>query len=82
MNEIFFKATTPDDRTVVEVQQRPDESFHCTVILDGRDILAALDTDDPQRMAVWTKRQMQEAMRRCPAVTTTRSSRDNAAPTE
>jgi hypothetical protein len=64
MTEVFFKATTPDGRTAVIVEHRDDESFYCTVVLDGRDVLEVFETMDMQKMAIWTRKQMLEAVRR------------------
>lgn len=64
MSDPFFKATTPDDRIVVQVQE-DGAFFDCTVTLDGTTVIEELRTEDQYKMFSWTKRQMVEAMRRC-----------------
>jgi hypothetical protein len=71
MTVSFFKATTPDGRTVVEVKVPGDSvsevglEFSCSVVLDGRlPALEELATTDKHEMVLWVKKQMKEAMRR------------------
>lgn len=65
VSEPILLASTPDDRIVVKVEA-DGETFNCTVTLDGKTILEQLKTEDQSRMLNWAKRQMVEAMRRCP----------------
>jgi hypothetical protein len=69
--EPFFKAATPDDRTVIEVKvcEIPSISndtalFVCSVTLDGVSITESLRTVDQNKMISWMRKQMTEAMRR------------------
>ena len=64
MNDPFFKATTPDGRIAVQVQEN-GSLFECTVTLDGKTVIEELKTEDQDKMFNWTRRQMVEAMRRC-----------------
>lgn len=68
MSEPFFRAVTPDGRTAVEVRVPEEEGalvvFSCSVIIDEKTVIANLETQDPQRMLRWAKKQMSEAMRR------------------
>lgn len=62
--ETFFRATSPDDRWVIQVLVENDSRFECKVILDGRHVVEELNTEDSEEMARWAIRQMKEAARR------------------
>lgn len=62
--ETFFRATSPDDRWVIEVLMENEERFECRVILDGKHVVEELNTDDQDEMSRWTIKQMKEAVRR------------------
>ena len=68
--EPFFRATTPDGRTSVEVlvpegsEEAEAVLFKCSVRVDGRDVIEELETVDQSKMLHWVRRQMVEAMRR------------------
>lgn len=62
--EVFFRATSPDDRWVIQVLMENETRFECKVILDGKHVVEELDTRDEQEMARWAIKQMKEAARR------------------
>ena len=63
--EEFFKASTQDDRWVIEIfWDKP--TFICKVTLDSKHILEELSTEDPDEMIRWANKQMKEAARRVP----------------
>lgn len=62
--EPLLKATTPDGRTCVQVLEN-DGHFKCTVTVDSKTVIEELNTQDQDRMLLWAKRQMTQAMRRC-----------------
>lgn len=64
MKAPFFRATTPDGRWTVSVEQEDGRWFFASVALDGSNVTDSLTTDDPEKLIRWTKRQMEQAMRR------------------
>lgn len=62
--ETFFKATSPDDRWVIQVLMDGEERFECSVTLDGKHIVEELETGDRDKMFRWTMKQMKEVSRR------------------
>lgn len=67
----FFRAVSPDNRWSVTVEvepsskEYPGEWYSCYLTLDGETVLESLVTDNQEKMLRWTKRQMENAMRRC-----------------
>jgi type IV secretory pathway protease TraF len=67
MDEPFFRAATPDGKTVVEVKVSEEgviPVFQCSVIVNGHVVTETLETEYQGRMLGWVRKQMTEAMRR------------------
>lgn len=66
----FFGAVTPDGRWTIRVAPEPTPEgatgdWYCaTVLLDGTTVTESLTTDDTEKLIRWTRKQMEEAMRR------------------